>query len=139
MLNKPASRFIPGAQDSILAPCFGPRLTATVYFCVMNRLTPLCLRVLLLRWLLPATLLLAQHGVWAHGFTHDLGKITGQTQNDARHDCCLPFQAAGDAACAALPVYDVAPAAAKAFIALPASRESQTLLPYASRAPPSLS
>ena len=100
----------------------------------MNRLT-----LSLLRWLLPAALLLAQHGIWEHGFNHDLGKLAGQTQNDARHDCCLPFQAAGDAACAALPVFDAAPPVACAFIASPASRDRQTLLPYASRAPPPLS
>ena len=101
----------------------------------MNRLTPLFLRTLL-RGLLPAALLLAQHGVWAHGLTHDLAKIAGHSQNDARHDCCLPFQAAGDIACAALPVFEAAPPVTVAFALLPTGRNAPTLLPYASRAPP---
>ena len=95
----------------------------------------------LLRWLLPALLLLllllAQHGVWAHGFAHDLGKITGHTQNDARHDCCLPFQAAGDAACVALPQAVTAPAASDpAHAVLGAGCAARPVVPYASRAPP---
>ena len=110
-------------------------MTATVYFKDMNRLTPLFLRTLL-RWLLPAALLLAGQGVWTHGFTHDLAKIAGQSQNDARHDCCLPFQAAGDTACAALPVFEADAPVTVASALLPVGRSTPTLFPYASRAPP---
>ena len=92
-----------------------------------------------LRWLLPLALLLAQHGVWAHGFSHDLGKLHGQTQNDLRHDCCIAFQAAGDAACAALPLPSTAPAPAEAHAGLAAGCTVRALVPYASRAPPRLS
>ena len=101
----------------------------------MNRLTSLFLRTLL-RWLLPAALLLGGQGVWTHGFTHDLAKIAGQSQNDARHDCCLPFQAAGDTACAALSVFEAAPPVTVAFALLPTGRNALTHLPSASRAPP---
>jgi phytoene dehydrogenase-like protein len=89
----------------------------------MNRLTPFFLRKLL-RWLLPAALLLAQHGVWAHGFTHDLAKIAGHSQ------------AAGDAMCAALPVFEASPPSATAPALLPVGRSISTFLPYASHAPP---
>ena len=105
----------------------------------MHRFTPTLSSTAraLLRWLLPAMLLLTQHGVWAHGFTHDLGKIAGHTQNDARHDCCLPFQAAGDAACAALPLLVTTPSAADATpCALLAGCPARPVVPYASRAPP---
>ena len=145
MLNKRSSWFIPGVRNSILAsPIDWPRLsgwrrlTATVYCEDMNRLTPRFLRTLL-SWLLPAALLLAGQGVWAHGFTHDLAKIAGQHQNDARHDCCLPFQAAGDAACGALPVFQAVPLVTAASALLPAGSTTPTLPPYASRAPPLLS
>ena len=85
---------------------------------------------------LPAALLLAQHGVWAHGFSHDVGKIHGQAQNDVRHDCCLAFEAAGDAAGAAQALSAAAPVSVAAHISAPAGRCVRAPAPYASRAPP---
>lgn len=93
------------------------------------------LRVLL-RWLLPVALLLAQHAVWAHGFTHDLAKIGGLAQNDVRQDCCVAFEASADAACAALPVPQSASSPATPHAALSAGRAVLFVPPYASRAPP---
>lgn len=94
---------------------------------------------LVLRLLLPAALLLAQHGVWAHAFAHDLDRMAGHTQNDLRHDCCLPFQAAGDAACSGPPT--ITPVVtAPAFAPAPLKgRDGETVLPYTSRAPPPIS
>jgi hypothetical protein len=90
------------------------------------------------RFLLPAMLLLAQHGVWAHGFGHDLTKIAahGEMQDHATHACCLPFQAAGDAACGA-PGIGVGTSPHVAVGVLPAlGRVANTYLPYSSHAPP---
>ena len=91
-----------------------------------------------LRILLPLALLLAQHGVWAHGFGHDLAKITaqGQVQDHATHACCLPFQAAGDAACGA-PRFEAGTVRDAAISMAPAfGRRADTYLPYLSHAPP---
>ena len=90
------------------------------------------------RFLLPAMLLLAQHGVWAHGFGHDLTKIAahGEVQDHATHACCLPFQAAGDAACGA-PSFGAGATPDIAISIVPKfSRSADTRLPYSSRAPP---
>ena len=89
--------------------------------------------------LLPVALLLGQQGVWAHGFSHDLNKLHGQSQNDLRHDCCIAFEAAGDAACAALPLPFSTPAPMEVHGGLAAGRTVRALVPYASRAPPRLS
>ncbi len=94
---------------------------------------------LMLRWLLPAALLLAQHAVWAHGFTHDLAKIGGHAQSDVRHDCCIAFEASADAACAALPVPQSASLPVTPHAAPAAGRTPLLALPYASRAPPAYS
>ena len=100
---------------------------------IVNRLA-----LIFLRLLLPALLLLAQHGVWAHGFDHDVAKIAahGQVQDHATHACCLPFQASGDAACGA-PAFgaDAMPAAAISA-ATESGRLADTCLPYLSHAPP---
>ena len=90
------------------------------------------------RILLPLALLLAQHGVWAHGFGHDTAKIVaqGQVQDHATHACCLPFQAAGDAACGA-PRFESGTVRAAATSIAPAfGRPAATHLPYLSHAPP---
>ena len=90
------------------------------------------------RILLPLALLLAQHGVWAHGFGHDVAKIAahGQVQDHASHACCLPFQAAGDAACGA-PGFDTSAIRDAAIRIMPApGRHAETRLPYLSHAPP---
>lgn len=92
----------------------------------------------LLRIFLPLALVLAQHGVWAHGFSHDAAKIAahGQTQDHTTHACCLPFEAAGNAACGA-PRMD---AATRCDVAVNAAvvpgRCARTTLPYLSHAPP---
>lgn len=100
---------------------------------MVKRLT-LCL----FRLLLPLALLLAQHGVWAHGFAHDQAKIAahGQIQDHASHACCLPFQAAGDVACGAAPFEASATAVAAICIVPGIGRLAPTHLPYSSRAPP---
>ena len=99
----------------------------------MNRLT-----LTFLRFLLPAALLLAQHGVWAHGFSHDVAKINsnGEVQDHATHACCLPFQEAGDAACGALPFCAGARPAAAISLAPAFDHFVKTCLPYRSHAPP---
>lgn len=92
----------------------------------------------LLRILLPLALMLAQHGVWAHGFHHDAAKIAahGQAQDHTIHACCLPFQAASDAACGA-PVIDTGTRCEVAvFVAVASGRATDTTLPYLSHAPP---
>lgn len=104
----------------------------------MNRL----LTSLFRRVVLPLALLLAQHSVWAHGFAHDSAKIAahGQTQDHATHACCLPFQAAGDAACGAPPLAAAAASSSSTPHCTRApGRLAQTRLPYSSRAPPASS
>ena len=92
----------------------------------------------LLRILLPLALVLAQHGVWAHGFNHDAAKIAahGQSQDHTTHACCLPFEAAGDAACGALQFDTGARCNVAVTIAVAPGRSVATSLPYLSHAPP---
>ncbi len=108
----------------------------------MNRLLTSLFRRVVLPLLLPLALLLAQHSVWAHGFAHDSAKIAahGQTQDHATHACCLPFQAAGDAACGAPPLAAAAASSSSTPHCTRApGRLAQTRLPYSSRAPPASS
>ncbi len=92
----------------------------------------------LLRFLLPLALVLAQHGVWAHGFHHDTAKIAahGQTQDQTSHACCLPFEAAGDAACGAPGIDTGTRCEVAVVVAVAPGRATDTTLPYLSHAPP---
>lgn len=92
----------------------------------------------LLRILLPLALVLAQHGVWAHGFNHDAAKIAahGQAQDHTTHACCLPFEAAGDAACGSPHVNAGARCGVTVSVAVSPGRSADTSLPYLSHAPP---
>ncbi len=92
----------------------------------------------LLRIFLPLALLLAQHGVWAHGFNHDAAKIAahGQSQDHTTHACCLPFEAAGDAACGAPRLDTGTRCNVAADIAVAPGRSVDTSLPFLSHAPP---
>ncbi len=107
----------------------------------MNHLFISLFRRFVLPLLLPLVLLLAQHSVWAHGFAHDSTRIAahGQAQDHATHACCLPFQAAGDAACGA-PRLAAGVTGGITLDCTPApGRPAQTRLPYSSRAPPAAS
>lgn len=86
-------------------------------------------------------LLLAQHGVWAHGFGHDVTKMAahGQTQDQTNHACCLAYGTSGDAACGATRVTSGTLPAAVAFVVSVSGRVAPTFLPYSSQAPPALS
>ena len=107
----------------------------------MNRLLTSLFRRVVLPLALPLALLLAQHSVWAHGFAHDSARIAahGQTQDHATHACCLPFQAAGDAACGAPCLVAAATGGITPGCILAPGRLAQTRLPYSSRAPPASS
>ena len=90
------------------------------------------------RILLPLALLLAQHGVWAHGFGHDRVKMAahGQVQDHASHACCLPFQAPGDAACGMPRAVAAMVPALPVHVSIPSGQPGALELPYAARAPP---
>ena len=92
----------------------------------------------LLRLLLPVAVLLAQHGVWAHGFGHDLAKMAshGQTQDHTSHACCLPFESSGDTVCST-PRLGTSASPEAAVDTRPAFGLPTTVRPpYSSRAPP---
>ena len=107
----------------------------------MNRLLAALFRRIVLPLVLPLALLLAQHSGWAHSFAHDSAKIAahGQSQDHATHDCCLPFQTAGDLACGTPTQSASASGGLTSGCAPASSRPAQTLLPYCSRAPPASS